>query len=282
MNVQPLTAPTPRPPVFDPTKFANELAAFHPEKPAERGDFSPSDVSLGAHDFMKKMGLFGKVTEGTKNGVTTQWKATKVVKFGGHNLVVMSPESKIGNGPGLSGEAFDVVVADRNPRTGKVMFSRFEDVFSVPPTLRVAIGNDVSAVDDQFNPTGKLRSDLYYVELNSKPNPKDRTLNSVSGALKAMYARIVYAGFSGDPAASGPAPFDPTPGRTWKINRPVFDLHRGGTAEGLDVDPHFFDEDFAGTFRGCGGHVAPWGSAKIRRVFDGSEWKDVLLEPTRA
>lgn len=266
------------PAAYDEAKFKKEMGLFNASAPEKTGDFSAASVQSAARAFMKRSGLFGAYPEGTKQGVKTEWAAIKVVKHGDVNLVVMNPQLTV-FGATQNGEAFDVLVAE--PKAGgQFTFKRFEEAFAVPPTLRVAIGLSKSDTDSQMNPNGKLRTDLYYAELsNVARTATNAPQHSVTDALKSIYARVDYAGLSAKVVKGHTPSFDETPGRDWHLESPTYDLRRGNTAEALDVDPHFFDEDFESTFRGCDGVIAPWGSASVRKVQIDGVYKPVLVKP---
>lgn len=150
----------------------------------------------------------------------------------------------------------------------------FEQAVEVPPALKVAIGKHVpDYVYDAFGNESRVwDSDLYYAELEGA---------SAIAAYKSIEAGIDRCGFFADISSNNGQPdgklaFDPTPGRSWKVSAPAYDLNRGQSGETYDVRPVHLDSNFDAAFRGSAGYVAPWGSCFLRRYYDGDA--DAWLE----
>ncbi|KAI9150963.1 hypothetical protein H9P43_009578 [Blastocladiella emersonii ATCC 22665] len=143
----------------------------------------------------------------------------------------------------------------------------------VPRTLAVAVG---SLARRAGAPPG-LPDSFYYAQLADP-----------ASALKAILARLEYCGFACHlPAAlppGGRAPFDPTPGRRWRVSEPKYSLQRGAISPiDYDVAPEQVDDDYDHVVRESHGNIVPWSACMLRRVLlrnatgDGMEaaWVDV-------
>lgn len=218
-----------------------------------------SNIQKAAHAFMKKAALIGEndEVELPEIDVSTRWTAMKTVSCEGKTLVVMGLQSKAGDQV-EEPDAFDVLISTTDAK-GNLKFSQFKDGFIFPKTITVAIGHSIFDNDPQ--------GDFYYVQFTGK---------SVAEVLKSVYSQTPYLGFSGHLKDGGKASFDPTPGRTWRIVKPLFNMRRGNTPEIEDVRPIQLDTDFEAYFKGSAGRVAPWSAACVRKIFIGGEWLDAF------
>ncbi len=249
-------------PAGDPAKYLRQIDDKLTAKPS---DIKPKAIDTAAHDFMKKAGLIKPGEESNDGVVRSRWKVDRVIRFGDKDLAVMNLAVGFFDGQqwaDSNGDAWEVVAVTKKP-AGGYQFARFEDAIPLPPTLRAGIG-----VDQRFPGEPTIRQQMYYVELSGK---------SVAEALKSVFTKTFTPGFNGYLIAGGggKAAFDPTPGRTWKVKNPSFDMRRGGSAEALDVQAWFLDKDFKGYYKGSGGHVAPWSASVLKVLVDG-KWRDSL------
>ncbi len=165
---------------------------------------------------------------------------------------------------------YEVVVSDEAGDNVQL----FESAFNIPSTVRAAIGKSspfFTCDDNGCIPEEQLPTDLYYAEFSGA---------SAIEIYKAYYTGLATSGFKADISAKniriennrllgepdGKLPFDPTPGRTWKVKNPEFSLKRGQTAEVGDINAGHFDRDFHTAFTEGDGKTAPWGSSFLRKI----------------
>jgi hypothetical protein len=191
--------------------------------------------------------------ESTTFKIFRKWEVTETKTYKGKTLVIFRIVSRKGGKVSGNSKEFDMVVL-----SGK-SFVLFEKAFSIPLKAVFKIGH----------PKGQNEQDtsFYYAEFKGE---------SVTEALKSIYADIPYYGFFGYVLEGPKHSFDPTPGRQWRVEDAEFNLMRGMTQETFDIQAYQLDEDFKG-YAGStitktpsgktGSYVAPWGqSFVIERV----------------
>ncbi len=237
-------------------RFKTVLVLFvvfgHARAFAASCELTPS-LQKKAHQAMLDLGLTGVDDE---NRFVT-WQLTRTVALPldpSKCLLVMNNCGRFNmdDVPDCASSAIREVLAMDS--SGKI--GRFESVVHVPAKIRVGIAQQL----------GKS----FYAELDGA---------SAIDAWKAILSQTPYWGINGYPANNGKLSFDPTPGRTWKLEKVTYSLRRGLTGEALDVYAHEFDDDFEGTNRGCGGQVASWGGW-VNSYFDEAkaEWIGVPVD----
>lgn len=212
-----------------------------------------------AYAWMKSNRLIrdGEESQFPALGLKTQWMLLKVVPSQGSScLVVMGLCELLGTSPECTNAGAYEVLRLLMPSKRLVAF---EDTVTLPKTLVARIGTL-----DMNDPS------YYFVEF---------TGDSVVAALKSVQTKTPYYGFSGTAVRGKKAAFDPTPGRDWKIVNGRYDLRRGMTGEGFDVQAFQFDglggEPGDGYWKGCvppqgrgEGYclVAPWSQSYIKEI----------------
>ncbi len=230
---------------------------------------TPASISAGANAFMKQAGMIRPGEERNDAFLRTTWAADKVVRFGDKDLVVMNLNLSVSDGANWhtsKGDTYDVIAVSKTPAGYR--FSRFEDAVPMPASLTVGIGED-----KVLRPATEIPKQIYYVKLTGK---------SVAEALKQAFTKTFLPGFSGQliKGGGGKAPFDPTPGRTWQVKNPTFNLRRGSSAEILDVYAAQLDRDFKSSYEGAAGKIAPW-SSSIRSVLVDGKWRNTMPKTGR-
>lgn len=212
-------------------------------------------VNSKARQFMSRHGMI-KPNEETENfGVKSTWTLVRAELIQGRCALLMDLCITMYGETHCEGQAYEAL---GYRRSGRVTF--FQNLFPALRPLRVAIGD-------------RLDSN-YYVQLKG---------SSAVSAWKTILFKIPYSGLMAEISAKniqtvdgalygepdGKVYFDPTPGRTWKLQNATWSLRRGLTIEILDVYPFQLDEDFKSFYSGSGGKVGPWASY-INRYYS---WK---------
>jgi hypothetical protein len=250
------------------------LASLNPAQaappPAPYCKVSP-ELNRAAHDFMKSHGLIRDGEETVHPTVRTVWTLTETRVIDGRCVLLMDLCTVYGGETYCEKQAVEALVLHDQ----KLM--RFEEGIATPQALRVGIGLGITT-----NAAGeyvKVDSN-YYVELTGA---------SAAEAWKTIRLKLLMGGLLADISAKdvktvggkltgkpdGAAPFDPTPGRKWKLKNVVWDLRRQNTTEIGDVYAGQLDSNFGAYFSGSDGGVTPW-SALIIQVFDpnANVWKE--------
>ncbi|MCC6277936.1 MAG: hypothetical protein IT289_08490 [Oligoflexia bacterium] len=204
---------------------------------------------------MKSQGLIKESEEVDlpELGISTKWSATALVHKGKIDLLVMKLVTTLKDGKTEESSEFEVLAVTKENRKHKI--KSFESVIQIPQKIIAKVGG---------LPDGPGNVSYYYVELSGE---------SVIAALKSVMTGTPYAGFLGIVVPGPKAKYDPTPNRTWRIVDATFDLRRGSTGEGLDIQAYQLDEDFHGYFSGAvptksstgldGVQVGPWFQAFV-------------------
>lgn len=187
------------------------------------------------------------------------WQMVKATLHNNTCLVVMSVGMQ--GEPSSFGGMYEVLVAEPKS-SNSIRFAPFRERMSIPSKIIAKIGRSGDAENLSF----------YYVELSGY---------SVEDALKSHFSKTPYAGFSGIAVLGKKAAFDPTPARNWKVTEGKYNLRRGMTGEGMDVQAYQLDglggDPAAAYWEGCFRpqgerdrlgfcELAPWGQAFILDV----------------
>lgn len=203
-----------------------------------------------ANKAFRAMGLATDEYDFPDIGISSRWDAVGARSYEGTKLVIFR-QLEIANGVvSKHSDEFDVLALV----DGKLL--KFERAFQIPRSVVARISHAKES---------EIDSSSYVVELADVP--------SVSDALKSMCAGIKYYGFSGVVVAGGKASYDPTPGRTWRVLDPRFNLRRGSSHETGDIQAYHWDEHFEAYFNGAvhmaastgevGAQVLPWGQSAV-------------------
>lgn len=234
------------------------LLNFDPKQIGKSNLSVTKDIESKARLFLKEKNLIKPDEEMAEGRVVTKWGIYETARYGSTDLLIMSNMLSYDGARPEPQNAWEVIAYKQS------QFYLIEDLFQIPKELIVGIG-------EWFNFDGNnkkiLPPDLYYVKL--------RAPSSIA-FTKAMLAHLNYAGLSADiTTKGGKEAFDPTPNRTWRLDKVIYDLRRGSTAEIHDVYPAQLDDDFETYYEGSAGHVAPW-NAGVRRVFLNNKWIDLV------
>jgi hypothetical protein len=196
-------------------------------------------------------------------GIQVRWELSKLLPEGANCLAVMSLCSKAGDEKNCD-QAIEVVALKASGQSS-YSIETFETIVVTPSVLVARIGShpNSNAMDQSY----------YYAKLTGA---------DAIAANKSWKTHTPYYGFFGVAIRGQKADFDPTPGRDWQIKNAKFDLHRGLTAEILDIQAFQLDgldgSGADGYWHGCQQpnntvgecQVAPWGQAFILEILPGN------------
>lgn len=104
---------------------------------------------------------------------------------------------------------------------------------------------------------------------------------NATDALKSIFTGFIKSGLEANmnPKASGKLDFDPTAGRTWKLDFVSYNLARGEmNIEIYDTFAELLDGGYAGAVKGGECTAKPWSSGAIRQALVDGTWMEVLAK----
>ena len=246
-------------------------AADSPDSPC--AGITPAAASEGAHAFMASHGMIHDGDESKMDGFSVHWQAKRAVASQGKCLLVMNL-AITSFGTVSDGDVYEVIAARKT--SAGLELDRYEDVRTVPASIRVGIGT-------YMRESGRLPAEFYYVELHG-----DSALTAAKTLAAGLAPKVcvLAANMSAKNVhregtkligeADGKLAWDPTPARRWKLKDATFLFRRGNTVEIQDGRPSQLDESFESYFSASLGQVGPWSFCAIRRVAnaDGS-WRNL-------
>ncbi|RYZ86936.1 MAG: hypothetical protein EOP06_13580 [Proteobacteria bacterium] len=140
-------------------------------------------------------------------------------------------------------------------------FLNFSKAFPSPKVLRASFENQ-PAVE---------RPGMFYAEITHP--------TSIVDVLKSVYTGSPFSRLEVDLAKTpnGKLSWDPTPGRTWSVVNPHYDLSRGALS--IEIGDGFadlLDRDYAGAAKGANYKLFPWSAGFVRQILIDGKFVEVL------
>lgn len=210
----------------------------------------------------------------------TRWDIIRIVDHGAHSAMILNYGYVIDeNTAEMQHDVWEVLAISNDPDaapsddkceniqlTGEngyktPRFLNFSKAFPSPKVLRAGFENQPAAD----------RPGMFYAEMTDA--------QSIVDVLKSVYTGSPFSRLAIDLAKTpnGKLSWDPTPGRTWSVVNPTYDLSRGAIS--IEIGDGFadlLDHDYEGAAKGANYKLFPWSAGSVRQILIDGKLVEVL------